>query len=308
VAEDRDYDYVVGKLPRKDKDGKDTTSDRIGKGGRHRDDGTYSSVVYDIEVVDKPLVQDEPDPYYPAEYEEPRRTSYEDLPWWGQLIVDVAEETIPIVVDGLTEMAKESFRNWQYNRRLKKQAERQKRIQVSKTQPRRTTTKAEQILQEEERKKQESTTAVQAQTTTVVMPDEFYTAWEQYSVNMTSEEAQKELLDAFILYVLAAKKLNRVAHANVVDSAGKITEGRTMIEKISALEVIGRINGILEQNPELLEEWQSVALTGIIGRNISGEKELLIAWIQLLTISICRRLLKLKKTKYEESTLIRPRR
>lgn len=64
MAEDRDYDYVVGKLPRKDKDGKDTTSDRIGKGGRHREDGTYSSVVYDIEVVDKPPVQGEPTPYY----------------------------------------------------------------------------------------------------------------------------------------------------------------------------------------------------------------------------------------------------
>ena len=273
MAEDCDYDYVVGKLPKKDKDSKDTTSDRIGKGGRHRDDGTYSSVVYDIEVVDKSPVQDETAPYYPAEYEEPRRASYEDLPWWGQLLVDVAEETIPIVIDGLTEMAKESFHNWQYNRRLKKQDEHQERTQAAKPQSRRMTTKAEQILQDQEQKKQEIAAAVQVQTTTVVMPDEFDTAWKQYSVNMTNEEAQKELLDAFILYVLAAKKLNRVAHANVVDSAGKITEGRTMIEKVSAPEVIAKINGILNQNPGLLEEWQSVALTGIIGRDILIEKE-----------------------------------
>ena len=75
-----------------------------------------------------------------------------------------------------------------------------------------------------------------------------------------------------------------------MDSAGKITEGRTMIEKISALEVIGRINGILEQNPELLEEWQSVALTGIIGRNISGEKELLIAWRNTTTSNLLLRI------------------
>lgn len=32
MSEDRDFDYVVGKLPRKDKDGNDTTNDRIGKG------------------------------------------------------------------------------------------------------------------------------------------------------------------------------------------------------------------------------------------------------------------------------------
>ncbi len=57
MPEDRDYDYVFGKLPRKDKDGKDTTGDKIGKGGRHRDDGTFSSMAYDLEVVDRDLTQ-----------------------------------------------------------------------------------------------------------------------------------------------------------------------------------------------------------------------------------------------------------
>lgn len=33
MPEERDFDYVVGKLPRRDKDGNDTTGDRIGKGG-----------------------------------------------------------------------------------------------------------------------------------------------------------------------------------------------------------------------------------------------------------------------------------
>ena len=41
-----------------------------------------------------------------------------------------------------------------------------------------------------------------ASPTSIIMPDEFDAAYEQYTVNMTSEEAQKELLDAFILYVL----------------------------------------------------------------------------------------------------------
>lgn len=272
MPEDRDYDIVVGKLPRKDKDGKDTTGDKIGRGGRHREDGTYSSVVYDIELVDNLPERNEPEPYYPAEYEEPRRTSYEDLPWWGQLLVDVAEETIPIVIDGLTELAKESFRNWQYNRRLKKQVERQKKLKAAKAQTSKAMTKEEQILRGQEKKKVENISAIQMQTTTAVMPDEFDTAWNQYAENMTSEEAQKELLDAFILYVLAARKLNRVAHANVLNSEGKITRGRTMIEKVSAPEVIGKINSILENNPGLLEEWQSVALLGIIGRDVINEK------------------------------------
>lgn len=46
------YDYVTAKLPRTGKDGRDITSDRIGGGGRHRADGTYSGPVYDISVED----------------------------------------------------------------------------------------------------------------------------------------------------------------------------------------------------------------------------------------------------------------
>ncbi|MDE5950117.1 MAG: hypothetical protein K2H12_00860 [Acetatifactor sp.] len=67
MPEDRDYDIVVGKLPRKDKDGKDTTGDKIGRGGRHREDGTYSSVVYDIEVVDNLPERNEVDYKYELE-------------------------------------------------------------------------------------------------------------------------------------------------------------------------------------------------------------------------------------------------
>lgn len=112
-----------------------------------------------------------------------------------------------------------------------------------------------------------------ASPTSIIMPDEFDAAYEQYTVNMTSEEAQKELLDAFILYVFAAKKLSHVAHANVVDSAGKIVDSRTMIEKICTTQVIGRINNILVQNPELIEEWQSIALAGIIDGKVIEAKE-----------------------------------
>ena len=109
--------------------------------------------------------------------------------------------------------------------------------------------------------------------TTIVMPDGLDAAYEQYSVNMTSEEAQKELLDAFVFYLLALKKLNRVANARIVDAAGNITDGRAVIEKISTPEVIDKINAILEQNPGLLETWQSVALSDILGRSLTEDAQ-----------------------------------
>ena len=104
MSEDRDFDYVVGKLPRKDKDGNDTTSDRIGKGGRHREDGTYSAVAYDLEVVEEdPTKIIPPEPQVIVHREvvevEKRPTRYEDLPWYQQLIVDGIEQALPIIVD-----------------------------------------------------------------------------------------------------------------------------------------------------------------------------------------------------------------
>ena len=50
------------------------------------------------------------------------------------------------------------------------------------------------------------------------------------SLKNTKEEAQKEFVDAFILRLLSEKKLWKIAHANIVDSAGNITDGRAMLE------------------------------------------------------------------------------
>ena len=50
MPERRAYDLVVYKVPRRDKNGKDITGDKVGAGGRHRGDGTYSGVAYDPEI------------------------------------------------------------------------------------------------------------------------------------------------------------------------------------------------------------------------------------------------------------------
>ena len=108
MPEERDFDYVVGKLPRRDKDGNDTTGDRIGKGGRHRDDGTYSAVAYDLEVVDEDPTKKAHEPTVVVQHEvvevEKHPTRYEDLPWYGQLICDGIEMVMPYVVDGLVNL------------------------------------------------------------------------------------------------------------------------------------------------------------------------------------------------------------
>lgn len=260
MPEKRDYDLAIYKVPRKDKNGNDITGDKVGAGGRHREDGTYSGVAYDPEILDK---------------EAERRLSgsvrYEDLSPVEQIFVDGFEIAFTKLMDYASDRLLEGFDNWLYNRRQKKEAKRRAEMKKETEKIRKPMTKAESILQEERVKKSVAASRIN----TIIMPDEFDIAYEQYSANMTSEEAQKELLDAFILYVLAVKKLNKVAHAKVTDSDENITDGRSMIDKISAPVVIEKINNILEHNPGLLEEWQTIALSDILGRALTKEDKLI---------------------------------
>lgn len=239
MPEERDYDLAVYKVPRKDKNGNDITGDKVGAGGRHRGDGTYSGVAYDPEILDE---------------EAERRLSgpihYKDLSPVGQILVDGFEIAFTKLMDYASDRILEGFDSWLYNRRQKKEVKQRTEMRKVTEKVRKPMPKTESILQEERVKK--STSVAVSRTNTIIMPDEFDFAYEQYSANMTSEEAQKELLDAFILYVLAVKKLNKVVRAK-------------MIDKISAPVVIEKINNILEQNPKLLEEWQAIALSDILG-------------------------------------------
>lgn len=266
MSKDRDFDYVVGKLPRKDKDGNDTTSDRIGKGGRHREDGTYSAVAYDLEVVEEDptkIIPPEPQVIVHREVVEVEKipTRYEDLPWYQQLIVGSIEQTLPIIVDRAVNGAFFwAGRGWNAavsygkrkiaDRKSEKRIASQKKTVVTKTAP------------------QKSNAVVTTPKKTHAVLYEIDAAYESYSINMTSEEAQKEFVDAFILRLLSEKKLWKIAHANIVDSAGNITDARAMIDKLSSPMMLENINTILNNNPALLETWQTIALEDLLGREL----------------------------------------
>lgn len=48
-VEGRDYDRVIAKMPRYDKEGRDVTGDKMGPGGRRKDNGRQSVQAYDFE-------------------------------------------------------------------------------------------------------------------------------------------------------------------------------------------------------------------------------------------------------------------
>jgi|GEM_PF-1555437 len=92
------------------------------------------------------------------------------------------------------------------------------------------------------------------------------TAYNKYASNMTNEEAQKELMDIFILSAILAKKVRRLSHANIVSED-------EMLTILTSDKYISSINNILSSNPMLLEQKEN-ELSEILGYNIR-EKELL---------------------------------
>ena len=94
-------------------------------------------------------------------------------------------------------------------------------------------------------------------------------AYEKYINDMTSEEAQRELLDIFILSALLITKIRKLSNARIIngDAPGEYLEGQKILERLTAPEYIGSINQILEKNPQLIEE-KAAVLSGILRRNL----------------------------------------
>lgn len=185
---------------------------------------------------------------------------YEDFSVGEQLVIAVAEKLVFEIADYISEKAISSFDYWLQNRRKlnkKKKSVKKEPLTTRKT-------KAEQIL---ESQKSKATGMVRRESNTP--STEFDFVYEEYRINMTSEEVQKELIDIFMLEVIRAKKIWKVSHANIVDaedSNSAYLEGKVLIEKLSSPEVLSSINALLKSKPELLEEWEAIALSDILGR------------------------------------------
>lgn len=103
-----------------------------------------------------------------------------------------------------------------------------------------------------------------------IFPEELDEAYEKYVNDMTSEEAQRELLDIFILSAILCAKIRKLSNSRIRkngDIPGAYLEGKEVVEKLSTPEFLDSVNRILENNPSLLEE-KSASLTEILGRNL----------------------------------------
>lgn len=190
---------------------------------------------------------------------------YEDFSPGAQLIIDVAQMIGHKIADYLTEKAISSFDKWLKN--LRKQNRKKRSVKRETITTRKT--KAEKILQNQ---KSKTTGIVRGKS--LIPSTEFDFVYEEYRINMTSEEVQKELIDIFMLEVIRAKKIWRISHANIVDvqdTNDAYFEGKVLIERLSSPQVLSSINAVLGSKPELLEEWETIALSDILGRSLVKE-------------------------------------
>lgn len=51
--DNKDYEEYKVKVPKYDKEGNDITGDKLGKGGRHRENGTFSAMAYDFQPLEE---------------------------------------------------------------------------------------------------------------------------------------------------------------------------------------------------------------------------------------------------------------
>ncbi len=93
-------------------------------------------------------------------------------------------------------------------------------------------------------------------------------AYQNYTVNMSSEEAQKELFEAFVFYLMSMKKLQKLSHARIIDSNGNVINGDDVVRMMAKPEVLRGINHMLSSNPALWKEWQADALSDALGRKL----------------------------------------
>lgn len=103
-----------------------------------------------------------------------------------------------------------------------------------------------------------------------IFPKELDEAYNKYMNDMTSEEAQRELLDIFILSAILSAKIRKLSGSRIRDEGDRTEvyiEGQEVIEKLSTTDFVNSINRILVNNPSLLEE-KSTSLIEILGRNL----------------------------------------
>ena len=126
----------------------------------------------------------------------------------------------------------------------------------------------------ESKQVERATTLRLAETSLQIDPKDISTeldaAFEGYRENMSSEEAQKTLVEVAILTSMLAERIKKLSNAQISDEgiAGGYLGWQEAVNRLSSEELIDGVNRILEGDIQLFDSMQIANLELILGRKL----------------------------------------
>lgn len=261
--EGRDYDRVIAKMPRYDKEGRDVTGDKMGPGGRRKDDGRLSVQAYDFEKYSEEELCEELEEQLRlcAEAEErervlrkeQRQDSIETLFMFLEMTMKFLEnhpELVVKMVDGtrtLKGKVADGFRSLPQNIFDLKVKLIPKKGKKSKQ----TRTVICEVIKEGETETSEQVLVVEGGGV-VVMPEKKCN--QSSRIILSREEAVSEIFNALNHYIGLTRSLNKLSNANVIDMKALGFEG-----------VIVKLEDCMQQYPALMDKGNQCKILEILG-------------------------------------------
>lgn len=243
MSEERDFDWVLGKVPRHNQDGDDISDDELGTGGRRREDGKLAGLAYDLEYYD-------PDE---AEDDEDEMNESSELPSSSDRFAEgaVVGAVLAIVVYGAYRAIK-----WAVPK-VKNKSQKAVALLKKKLHPEAVGTENEVIEARSE-----------PVASTIVVPDfsDLDAAYEEYHRDMSNEEIQRHLINIVVYYMAIMNELKQLQDVRVTRD-----DWDSAIKKLVASDSIEVLNQLIGSNPALLGDTHAQTLSSILNREMIVE-------------------------------------
>lgn len=235
--EERDYDRVLVKVSRHDRAGKDISSDKLGPGGRRREDGTLSTQYFAPELFEesdeaKRLLQFEEEADYRSMMPQAdgKQQSFDDFLYyleWGVNFLERHPDIAVMIKDGAVYFGR-------YVAGVYREAK--TRLTFEKPHFPLTTSLPQKVKQWVPIWKQEikATQILQAQHEAETLPKENATA--------TIGQVQAEILNALVHYIELKKSLQLLSNTNCIE-----------LQRLGFDGLIARLEGIIQKHPVLMD-------------------------------------------------------
>lgn len=257
-----DYDEYRVKVPKQDKEGKDITGDKLGKGGRHRDDGTFSGMAYDFQPL-----EDDGSSREELKYQFELLAHEERLPeiQSKQSTTDTITATLESI-NNILEFVSEHPEILEAAYKLGVKAKngvigaKNKIIAAVRGEKGKQKSKST-VLKSDSKQKSASTTLSVAISNEVIAENTDTSKIEGEILSI--EEARELVLSILLDYVSMKKKLNRLSNAN-------IKNGKRM--ELNVEEVVAQLDTLVNRYPALMDDNTTESISALLKMNINSQE------------------------------------